>query len=175
MSLFEVHSDVNFFREVKARTRCPLCRIPHTNVFRHLQQGHEKSAAEAEALLPASYRRRTKSEREADDAADAAAEAEEAAVDQANDSDEGDEAQAPDDVETSDDDQAIDDAPVQQPATPPRRLSGRYEPVFPQNRPEARAQAPEAAGINPGVQQAAAAAAQRPIRPAILAIRPAAQ
>jgi hypothetical protein len=31
------------------------------------------------------------------------------------------------------------------------------------------------AGINPGVRQAAAAAAQRPIRPAILAIRPAAQ
>ncbi len=144
-------------------------------MFRHLQQGHDKTPAEAETLLPASYRRRTKSEREADDAADAAAEAEEAAVAQADDSDEEGEAQAPDDVETSDDDQAGDEDPAQQAATPPRRLSGRYEPVFPQNRPGVNPQAPEAAGINPGVQQAAAAATQRPIRPAILAIRPAVQ
>lgn len=109
-------------------------------LWRHLVEGHKKTPREAEALLPDKYRRRTKSEREAEEAAEEAADA----ADAADDSGAEDDPQMPDDVETSEDeDEAGDDAPAQAANTPPRRLVGHYEPVFPQNRPGYVAPAPD--------------------------------
>jgi hypothetical protein len=97
-------------------------------LWRHLVEGHKKTPREAEALLPDKYRRRTKSEREAEEAAEQAADA----ADAADDSGGEDDPQMPDDVETSEDEDEVA-APAAK--TPPRRLVGHYEPVFPQNRP----------------------------------------
>ncbi len=109
-------------------------------LWRHLVDGHKKTPREAEALLPDSYRRRTKSEREAEEAAEEAADAAEGA----DNSGAEDDPQMPDDVETSEEEEeGGDDAPAQAANTPPRRLVGHYEPVFPQNRPGYVAPAPD--------------------------------
>jgi hypothetical protein len=124
-------------------------------LWRHLVEGHKKTPREAEALLPDNYRRRTKSEREAEEAAEEAADAAETG----DDSEAEDNPQMPDDVETSgDEEEGGDDAPAQAAAAPPRRLVGHYEPVFPQNRPGYVAQAP------PDVQQPPQPAAQPEIQ-----------
>ena len=138
-------------REYKARTQCPMCPNPQTMLPRHLHKVHGVPLNEIDALLPPTFRRRTRSERERDEAA-------------INDDD--------DDEEEVEEEEAMDDQSDEvpsveedEPAELPPVVQGAQEPQPQQMTVEDMVAALHTSpppspgpGINAGVRQAAAAA-----------------
>ena len=138
-------------REYKARTQCPMCPNPQTMLPRHLHKVHGVPLNEIDALLPSTYRRRTRSERERDEAAINDDDDDEEEVDDEEEMDD-----QSDGVQSSGEDEPGEMPPVVQEVQGPPPLLMTVEDMV----AALHTSPPPSPGprINPGVCQAAAAA-----------------
>jgi hypothetical protein len=138
-------------REYKARTQCPMCPNPQTMLPRHLHKVHGVPLNEIDALLPSTYRRRTRSERERDEATINDDDDDEEEVDDEEEMDD-----QSDEVQSSEEDEPAEMPPVAQEVQGPQPLLMTVEDMV----AALHTSPPPSPGprINPGVRQAAAAA-----------------